>query len=200
DHVAASQRARLKKLIAANTSTAKEAPAGARANAKRADTQEEPLLQRAQALDKKWRALASVDTLLSALEANSDSNLALDLDPLAIPRLDPDRRVKPIEDLDELIDVFAHVLEVPEEPTEVERVLDGVSRLCDQRPDDFAARTGPLRKRALDRLGKLSAGPFIGCGGLVGLCRGARGLLPRDVGPPRRNGPRGPRKNGPERP
>src|SRR5262249_39122967 len=105
DDVAASQRAGLQKLIAANTSLAEEAPAGPRANDGRPDIKEKPLLQRAQALDRKWRRLAGVDALLSALEKDSDSIPALDLDPLTIPRLDPDRRIKPIEDLDELIDV-----------------------------------------------------------------------------------------------
>ena len=72
---------------------------------------------------------------------------------------------------------------------DVERVLDGVSRLCDRRPDDFAARTGPLRKRASDRLAKLQRGPFIGCGVLADLCGVARAWLSEDIVLPVMKGP-----------
>jgi hypothetical protein len=190
DHVAASQRARLQKLIGVSIPTLQDVPAKPHANDGRDTTQEEALRQRARSLDKKWRALAGVDDLLSALEENSATIPALELDPMAIPRLDPARRIKPVGDLDELIDVFAHVLEDPEDPTEVERALDGVSRLCAQRPDDFTARTGPLRKRAMDRLAKLFAGPFVGCGVLADLCGVARAWLHGEVVLPLKKGVR----------
>jgi Family of unknown function (DUF6493) len=190
EHVAASQRPRLQKLIPANASTAEEAPVNSHAINQCDGILEKVLRKRAESLDKKWRALAGVDALLSGLEEGSDSIAALNLNPLAIPRLRRDRRINRIEDLDELIDVFAHVLEEPEDPMEVERVLDGVSRLSDQRPDDFAARTGPLRKRALDRLGKLFAGPFIGCGVLADLCGIARAWLKGEVVLPVKKGVR----------
>jgi hypothetical protein len=181
DHVAASQRARLQELIAVNAPAAEEEPSVSHSTHRSDGAQEKALRQRAKSLDKKWCALAGVDDLLSALEENSDLIPALGLDPLAIPRLDPGRRIQPIEDLDELIEVFAHVLEEPDDPMEVERVLDGVSRLCTQRPDDFAARTGPLRKRAMERLAKLFAGPFVGCGALADLCGVARAWLHGEV-------------------
>lgn len=181
DHVAASQRARLQKLVAATSPSPKETPNKKRDNRRPDDTRETDLRQRARALDMKWRALAGVDDVLSALDENRSDVPALDLDPMAIPRLDPDRRIKPIEDLDELIDAFAHVLEEADDPMEIERVLDGVSRLCDQRPEDFALRTGPLRKRAMDRLAKLFAGPFVGCGVMPDLCGVARAWLCGEV-------------------
>jgi len=181
DHVAASQRSRLQKLIAVTAPVAGEAPSKRRDNNRTNGTQETVLRKRAKALDKKWRALAGVDEVLSVLEKDRSTIPALDLDPLAIPRLDPDTRIKPIEELDDLIDVFAHVLEEPDDPMEVERVLDGISRLCDQRPGDFVARTGPLCKRALGRLAKSSTGPFIGCGVLADLCGVARAWLCGDV-------------------
>jgi Family of unknown function (DUF6493) len=188
-HVAASQRSRLEKLIAGYAAVAKEAPTRKRDKHRSEGTGESALQKRAQALDKKWRALAGVDDVLRALEEVRSTIPTLDLDPLAIPRLDPDRRIEPIEELDDLIEAFAQVLEDPEDPMDVERVLDGVSRLCDQRPDDFAARTGPLRKRALDRLAKLSTGPFIGCGVLVDLCGLARAWLCGEVVLPVSKGP-----------
>jgi hypothetical protein len=64
----------------------------------------------------------------------------------------------PISSLDELLDRAAFVLENPGETDELERVLDGVSRLCGLRPGDLAERSGPLRKRcrgALDHPGTM---------------------------------------------
>lgn len=63
--------------------------------------------------------------------------------------LDPARALAPVMQLDDLLDLAGRVLETPNNPDDIERVLDGISRLCDQRPEDFARRTGPLRKRAL---------------------------------------------------
>jgi hypothetical protein len=188
DQVAASHRSRLQKLISVAASDTEEAPIKTRAKNRTDGTQETTLRKRAEALDKKWRALAGVDELLRVLENGQCTIPSLDLDPLAIPRLDPDRQIKPIEELDELIDIFAHVLEEPDDPTEVERVLDGVSRLCGQRPDDFATHTGPLRKRALDRSAKLHSGPFVGCGLLADLCGLAGAWLCGDVALPVKKG------------
>lgn len=69
----------------------------------------------------------------------------------SLSRVDASRAVQPIANLDDLIHAAAAVLEEPSNPTEIERVLDGVSRLCDQRPEDFERRTEPLRKRALKK-------------------------------------------------
>jgi len=73
----------------------------------------------------------------------------MDLPRKPLSRIDPARAVPPITNLDDLIHVAGAVLEEPANPTEIERVLDGISRLCDQRPEDFERRTGFLRKRAL---------------------------------------------------
>lgn len=69
----------------------------------------------------------------------------------ALSRVDPARAITPINDLGDLIHAASTMLEEPADPNEIERVLDGISRLCDQRPDDFEKRTGPLRKRALQK-------------------------------------------------
>ncbi len=53
----------------------------------------------------------------------------------------------PIEDVQTLIDLAAHVVEKVDGPGDIERLLDGISRLCDQRPDDFEVRTAALAKR-----------------------------------------------------
>ncbi|MEM6394425.1 MAG: DUF6493 family protein [Planctomycetota bacterium] len=55
--------------------------------------------------------------------------------------------ITPIADMEELIDAVAHAVEVIDHPWDLERILDGMLRLLDQRNDDFADRTAPLRKR-----------------------------------------------------
>jgi hypothetical protein len=48
---------------------------------------------------------------------------------------------------------------MPVSSDHLERMLDGLSRLCDQRPEDLDRRAGPLRKRALKKRDELS-GPY----------------------------------------
>lgn len=85
----------------------------------------------------------------SAAQVNESSNSLKSPRPCAVPsRIDPSRAIKPIENLDDLIHVAAAILEDAADPKEIERLLDGLSRLCHERPDDFEKRTAPLRKRA----------------------------------------------------
>lgn len=55
--------------------------------------------------------------------------------------------IEPIQTLDELILSVSHAVEVVDSADEVERILDGISRLCDQRPPDFERRTEALKNR-----------------------------------------------------
>ena len=55
--------------------------------------------------------------------------------------------IQPIQDLQELIDTISHAIEIIDSPDEVERILDGLSRLCHKRPHNFALLTGPLLNR-----------------------------------------------------
>lgn len=66
-------------------------------------------------------------------------------------RLDPSRALQPITDLNELILSASAMMESPDDPMEIERVLDGISRLGAERPAGFDKLTGPLRKRALKK-------------------------------------------------
>jgi hypothetical protein len=84
--------------------------------------------------------------------------------PKPLSRIDPARAIEPLTNLDDLLHAAAAMLEEPADPNEIERVLDGVSRLCDQHPEDFDRRTGPLRKRALkkrDNPGATFPGPAL---------------------------------------
>ncbi|MEL6706746.1 MAG: DUF6493 family protein [Pseudomonadota bacterium] len=56
-------------------------------------------------------------------------------------------RIEPIATLDELIDAAFHAVEVVDGPDEIERIIDGISRMADQRPADFDQRVAPMLHR-----------------------------------------------------
>jgi Family of unknown function (DUF6493) len=76
-----------------------------------------------------------------------------------VPPTDPSRAITPIVSVDELLDRAAAMLETPEDTDAVERVLDGICRLCDRRPASFERRAGPLAKRALTFVTRFHRGP-----------------------------------------
>jgi hypothetical protein len=129
----------------------------------------ETLAEQARKIEPRLRMLAGLDHALAALK-KGELPPALDFDGVEIPCLAPDHALVPIKNLEELIDRFAAVLEDPAFPDEVECVLDGVSRLCGERPADFARRTGPLAKRARALLKRAWGGAFIGTGPQPDLC------------------------------
>ena len=55
--------------------------------------------------------------------------------------------LRPVESVDELIELAARLLEGHGAGDDVERLLEGVSRLCDERPPGFERRTAGLRQR-----------------------------------------------------
>jgi hypothetical protein len=163
-NLAASQRNRLAEWLKS------DGPKSAAKTSKEDDKELKTLLQRAKGLDKSLSKLAGIDEALAAVDAVNFQLSALEFDGTEIPRLRPDQKIVPIQDLEQLIDCFAAVLENPEATDDVEQVLDGVSRLCDQHPDNFDKLTGPLRKRAEDLLIRNRWGPFAGCGLGADLC------------------------------
>ena len=120
----------------------------------RRESAEKPLTElkrRASALDPRLAKLAGVS---SALECLHDGRLdlpALDFDGTEFPRLDPERRLEQIDDLDALIDLCSRLIENPEPAEDLDRCVDAISRLCDQRPSDFEKRTAPLTARVRNR-------------------------------------------------
>lgn len=143
EDVAASQRARLEALLGSAPDTSEGAVGSV---GEEFDLSQ--LVARAGAIPARWRQLAGVDAVLEAAVAGRLHAPALPLPALEIPRLVPGTEIESIRDLDELIDSFTTLLENFDPPEEIERALDGLSRLCAERPDDFARRIGPLRKRA----------------------------------------------------
>ena len=119
------------------------------------------LKRRAAALDPRLAKLAGVS---SALECLNDGGLdlpALDFDGTEFPRLDPERRLEQIDDLDALIDLCSRLIENPEPAEDLDRCVDAISRLCDQRPSDFAKRTAPLTARVQNRFDGLRQFPRL---------------------------------------
>jgi Family of unknown function (DUF6493) len=139
ESVAPSQRARLTSWLGSHS-----APSGADTTAAPLDD----LLTRASLIDPRLAELAGIPVAIELLTAGGGEVRAIDFPEMEIPRLHAERAIKPVTDLDELIALFLIVLESCENPDDVERILDGVSRLCDRVPFDFAVRTGPLGARA----------------------------------------------------
>jgi Family of unknown function (DUF6493) len=178
DAVAASQRQRLQTWLG-------EAPTQrAKMPKKKSANDHKDLLQRAKKIEPALARLAGVEQAVAALQAGSAHIPAAEFTAFDIPHLRAESALAPIEDLDELIDRFAAVLEDPGAPEDIESVLDGVSRLCDRRPDDFTRRTGPLSKRAHTLLKRRWGGAFRGTGPLPDLCGLAIAWITGELPPP----------------
>jgi hypothetical protein len=66
------------------------------------------------------------------------------LDHSILSTLEP---IPPIANVDELISAVSHAVEVVDSPDDVERILDGISRLCGEKPNDFKNKVAPLLHR-----------------------------------------------------
>lgn len=159
--VAASLRKRLDAWLAAAATDSK--PTKQRKPVERAGSGLAALQEQIAAIPSKWIGLAGIPPLMKGAQAGRIEIKALEFEPLDVPRLDPAATLAPVRDLDEWIDVCAHFLETPEEIDEGERVLEGLSRMGDQSPeeDDLARRLGPLRKR-IEKIYSGYCGPFLG--------------------------------------
>ncbi len=101
------------------------------------------LLERVAALDTNLAQLAGIPQALAALKG-SEKVRGCNFDGTEFPRLDKDKEIVPIENIDELIEVFTRVL-ASNQMDDVERVFAALCQLSNHLPDDFAQRVGPLR-------------------------------------------------------
>ena len=115
------------------------------------------------------RALRIDDILVSKTNAYLpiDSNI---LNHQILPTVDP---ISPITDLDELIAAILHAVEVVDTPDDVDRILDGISRFCSEKPADFSQKIAPLLGRMKQMVGRTGGdtstqGMVWGYGGLRG--------------------------------
>ena len=104
------------------------------------------LLAKAKLLSGDLADAAEIQSAIDALEQGTIP-CSLALDSMSIPRLDSTKKLEPIGNFDDLIFLFLHVLERTAKSDDVERLLDGLCRLCDQRPHDLEDRTSSLRKK-----------------------------------------------------
>jgi hypothetical protein len=127
------------------------------------EADDDALVARAEAIPERWRKAAGVNEALALLRGELSG-----IPPVAPkfgehPVLDAANRITPVETLDELIDVCAAVLENMGPPEEIERMLDGISRLCGERPEDFERRTGPMAKRVVNLIKRVDhCKPYLG--------------------------------------
>ena len=90
------------------------------------------LMRRAGVLNPRFAALAGVPESVAAVRGKHSDLPALQFDGTEIPRLDPQRRLEPIIDLDTLIDLCSRLIESPEPVEDIDRCVDAISRLCDR--------------------------------------------------------------------
>jgi hypothetical protein len=95
--------------------------------------------------------------------------------------LDPSRALVPITTVEELVERMAALLENAESPDDLEGVLDGVSRLCDHRADDFDRLARPVARRARNLLGQRT--PFSGHDPTADICCLAIAWIERETPP-----------------
>ena len=135
-------------LGAANTPAPATRSSGSSAVVNDVTPEETALRDEIAALTKAQRAACGIDVGLRVLDHGGEL-VAVPVDPLKMIHLLPEHELKPIGSLDELIEELSSAIEGPCDADQFERLLDGLSRLCDQRPPDFATRTAPLLKRTL---------------------------------------------------
>jgi hypothetical protein len=110
------------------------------------------VVERAGSLDPRLAGVAGVPEALEFVRGARPDLPALTFDGTEIPRLDPGRRLEPIDDLDTLIELCSRLIEDLKPLEDVDRCVDAISRLCDGRPADFEKRTAPLAARIRKRL------------------------------------------------
>jgi hypothetical protein len=141
--VAPSQQSRIDSWLGSSSKVQAETPLG-----KGSSQDVVVVIERAKRLDPCLARLARIGDLVHVCESGNGPIPAIEFDGTEVPRLDPAKRLQPIADLDSLLELFAATMEKPGAADDFERILDGVSRLCDLRPTDFERKTGPLRARA----------------------------------------------------
>lgn len=103
-------------------------------------------IQAASSIDGRWRAAAGIDEAIEAFRQNRLPP-ALTFEMTEVPVLTGLAPIVPIATADELLDAVAHAVEEIDSADELERILDGISRLCGERPADFEHRAAPLAQR-----------------------------------------------------
>ena len=97
-------------------------------------------------LDARWRQLAGVDEAQAASEMQRwPAPLQFRMHDVTV--LSGVERVEPIQSIEEIRDVLAHCAEVVDVPLDVERIVDGISRLGRDESESFERLAAPLISR-----------------------------------------------------
>lgn len=93
-----------------------------------------------------WLEIAGFQSGWNALEGKAIDLDSVDFEGTEIPRLDDDTKLQPIQDLDELVFLVARYAQSPTTVAvdDLELMMDGISRLCCERPNDFTQRVAPI--------------------------------------------------------
>lgn len=99
-----------------------------------------------------WLKLAGLQSGWDALEGKSIDLDSVEFEGTEIPRLDDEKKLQPIRELDELVFLVARYAQSPNTVTvdDLELMMDGISRLCCERPADFSQRTAPIHNLILN--------------------------------------------------
>lgn len=117
-------------------------------------------LARARAVPDEWRLLAGLDALAADLEHGVWPPAWVPPED-RVPRLDGGAVVRPVESLEETVDLLLRLLESAEDSIVLERALDGVSRFAAQPSADFRERTAALLQRAKTPHAGMSEGSYV---------------------------------------
>ncbi len=138
--------------------------------------------ERISLLDPELCRIAEIESAVASCEAGERIKAISSSDLLAIPRLDPKKKIQKVENLDDLIFLYLHILEGQASVDDLERLLDGLSSFCDLRPPDFDKMVSSLRKKlepAMELFKQIPPAifPFTGISPLVDLQALAAGWL-----------------------
>lgn len=153
DSIHSSQRPMAEALIATAGGGASPAPSlvGCDSANGASDTLE-VLLEQCQKIDEHWRSLAGCGSALDVARGDAPQIEASRFKAADVVRLDPNAKLQPISDPDELVDLFMHGLETQLLEHEVERLLEGCANIARPTEGDYwEARGTALRARALQK-------------------------------------------------
>jgi len=114
------------------------------------------LAEQCKSIEQHWRRLAGLDEGFDAASGKVRTLKSLQFGPKDVVRLDPSSRFLPIKDPDELIDMLMRGFTMQLSEAEIERLLDGVSKVARPAGSDYwDARFAALRARAKNEGGFL---------------------------------------------
>jgi hypothetical protein len=112
------------------------------------------LIDRCAQVDSDLRSEGAVDTIIHCVAQQKTAYPAIKLDWRRIPVLDREHPFEPLQDLDDLL---FHAVRLLHGSSDVlEAVLDGIARMCAQRPEDFQERVSALTKLAESKIAPVS--------------------------------------------